>query len=99
MAKTEKSSPLAPRHLLIAGVSFLFFVLLISAFFGKKGWLEIHRTRRQKVELQTRVTRLTEKRDTLLRDIQELRSNPRAVDYRAREQLWLMAPDEIVILK
>lgn len=99
MPKPDKSLLPPPRKLLIAGLSFLFFVLLISAFFGKKGWLEIYRTGRRQANLKTQVLELREKRETLRRDIQELRTNPGAVEFKARDRLWMMAPDEIVIVK
>ena len=38
------------------------------------------------------------KRD-LVREIEDLQKNPIAVDEKAREKLWLMKPDEIVIIK
>lgn len=99
MPKPEKSFRPAPRKALIAGLSFVFFVLLISAFFGKRGWLEIYRTGRKQVELQDQVRELRRKKERLQKDIEELRTNPRAVEFKAREKLWLMAPDEIVIVK
>ena len=34
----------------------------------------------------------------LEREIEELKSNPKAVEKKAREKLWLMKPDEIVIV-
>lgn len=40
---------------------------------------------------------LTEKRK-LEREIEELKTNPEAVEKKAREKLWLMKPDEIVII-
>jgi len=99
MPKPDKSFHPAPRKLLIAGLSFLFFVLLISAFFGKRGWLEIYRTGRRRADLQAQVLELQRDKERLRRDIEELRTNPRAVEFKAREKLWMMAPDEIVIVK
>ncbi len=40
---------------------------------------------------------LAEKRK-LEREIEELKTNPEAVEKKAREKLWLMKPDEIVII-
>ncbi len=45
------------------------------------------------------IERLEEKRSQLEREIEELKKNPKAVEKKAREELWLMDPDEIVIIK
>ena len=83
----------------MTGVVFLFLVLIIASFFGKRGLIEIYRAQKKKEALSLEVTQLTQRRDKLLREIWELENNPRAVEKKAREKLWLMAPDELVIVK
>jgi len=99
MPKPEKPFTWDPRKILFGGISFLFFVLLITSFFGKKGWIEIYRTRQRLTVLQAEVQDLTLRKQALARDIRELRTNPRAVEFKARQQLWMMDPDEIVIIR
>jgi cell division protein FtsB len=45
------------------------------------------------------VERLKQEKSKLEREIQELEKNPKAVEREAREKLWLMKPDEKVIVK
>ncbi len=45
------------------------------------------------------VEQLKKERAKLEREIEELENNPRAVEKTAREKLWLMEPDEFVIIK
>ena len=99
MPKTNTSSSSFQKKLIMTGVVFLFLVLIIASFFGKRGLIEIYRAQKKKEALSLEVTQLTQRRDKLLREIWELENNPRAVEKKAREKLWLMAPDELVIVK
>jgi cell division protein FtsB len=90
-----------PRSAKIAAavVAFLLFVLLVTTVFGKKGLLEIARVRRSYTELEREIGRLKEYKARLEKEIAALESNPGAVEREAREKLWLMRPDEKVVLK
>ena len=96
---TEKSPGSLRRKLLIYGFAFLLFVLFITSIFGKKGLVEIYRTRKTYAGLLQDIERLTKEKARLEKEIAELKKNPEAVDKQAREQLWLMPPDEKVIVK
>lgn len=78
---------------------FLFLVLLVASFFGKKGWLEIHNIQKKKENLKEEIAQLEKKKVQLLREIEELENNPSAVESKAREKLWLMKPGEKVIVE
>lgn len=99
MPRKEKTAPSVKKKLFIGGVTFLFLVLVIASFFGERGLLEIYRVQKRKELLTQEVGRLTTERDKLLREILELENNPLAVDHKAREKLWLMHPEERVIIK
>lgn len=100
MAKTKTSSSSSfQKRVIITGVVFLFLVLIIASFFGKRGLIEIYQAQKKKEALVQEVTQLTLRRDKLLREIWELENNPKAIENKARERLWLMAPDELVIVK
>jgi cell division protein FtsB len=99
MPRKEKNGFSFPKKLLVTGLTFLSLVLIIASFFGKQGWIEIYKTKNNKESLQQEVDRLTKKRNQLMRDIWELENNPKAVELKAREKLWLMDPEEIVIVK
>lgn len=98
-SKKKASSSSFQKKLIITGAVFLFLVLIIASFFGKRGLIEIYRAQKKKEALIQEVSQLTQRRDKLLREIWELENNPRAVEKKARERLWLMAPDELVIVK
>jgi len=82
-----------------AAAVFLLVVLLITSVFGKKGLMEIQRTRKStEVRLQE-FAALEQRKAELQKEIAELQRDPRAVEKEAREKLWLMKKNEVVIVK
>jgi cell division protein FtsB len=99
MRPKEKKKVSIRRRLLVAGLGFLLVVLLITSFFGKKGIIEVFRAQERHEELAKEVECLKQQKKKLEREIEELEKNPKAVEKKAREKLWLMKPDELVIIK
>ena len=96
----QKSNPgmSLKKRLFISGAAFLFLVFLIASFFGERGLIEVYQAQQKRDSLIRERTLLSERKQKLVRDIQELRENPKAVEEKAREKLWLMKPDELVIV-
>lgn len=99
MGKKEKTSLSFRKKLLITALSFFFMVLFVASFFGKKGLIEIYRVQREHEVLLQEIDQIENEKRKLEREIEELEKNPKAVEKRAREKLWLMEPDEVVIIK
>ncbi|MFC2169169.1 septum formation initiator family protein [Acidobacteriota bacterium] len=99
MRKKEKARRSFRKKLLAAGLGFLFVVLFITSFFGKSGLVEIYRVQKKKEGLLQEIEQLMQKQSELIREIEELEMNPYAIERKAREKLWLMRPDELVILE
>jgi len=100
MMRNKKGKDLSfKKKLLAVGLTFLFLVLLIATFFGKRGLIEVYQAQRNNNALIQEKERLKQEKDKLQKDIEELEKNPKAVEKKAREKLWLMKPDEIVIIK
>jgi cell division protein FtsB len=96
--KKEKSSASFKKKIILSGVVFFLFVLTMTSFFGKKGLIEIYRTRRNQEVLLHKIEQLEEKKVKLERDIEELQKNPNAIEKKAREKLGLVKEGEIVII-
>ena len=96
--KKEKSSSSFKKKVFIGGVGFLLFVLTVASFFGKRGLIEIYRTKRKQEALLQKIVQLEERKGKLERDIEELQKNPKAVEKKAREKLGLVKEGEIVII-
>jgi cell division protein FtsB len=86
------------RKLFLSGAAFLFLVFLIASLFGERGLIEVFQTQKNKNTLVQEKMRLLAEKRKLEREIEELKTNPVAVEKKAREKLWLMKPDEIVIV-
>jgi len=99
MERKKKKSLSFRKKLLIAAVSFFFLILLIPSLFGKKGMIEIFRTQRAHKALVQEIEYLEKKLSKMEKEIEELENDPKAVEMKARDKLWLMKPDEIVIIK
>ncbi len=97
-SRPGKLSPFGSR-LLASGAVFLLLVLLLTSLFGKKGLMEIQRTRKVYQAKVEEMAKLEERKARLIRDISELERDPRAVEREAREKLWLMRKDEVVIVE
>jgi cell division protein FtsB len=80
------------------GAVFLFVVLLITSLFGKKGLMEIRRTRKSYDALLVQMKTLEATKARLEKEIAHLQRDPRAVEREARQKLWLVKKDEIVIV-
>jgi cell division protein FtsB len=96
---TEKQSGGLKTKIFIFVPVFLLVVLLITSFFGKKGLVEIYRAKKNYAALVQEIDRLKQEKKRLEKEIAELEANPKAVDQDAREKLWLMKPEEKVIIK
>jgi cell division protein FtsB len=72
---------------------------LVVTFFGKKGYVDIQRARKRYLELQVEVNKLTREKEKLEEEIKKLETDPRAIEKEAREKLWLVKPEEKILVK
>jgi cell division protein FtsB len=79
-------------------VVLFFFILILAFFFGEGGIIEIIKARTKIDDLQKNITELEKERDGLLKEIEQLKKNPLALEKKAREKLWLMKKNEKVVV-
>jgi len=99
MVKKENNSSKFRKNLYTAGLAFLFFVLIMVSFFGKNGLMDTYKAKQRKQDLIEKAEQLDAEKQELQKEIEELKKNPRALEKKAREKLWLVKPDEIVVVK
>ncbi|MEN6311336.1 MAG: septum formation initiator family protein [Acidobacteriota bacterium] len=90
--------PAFRKKVLILGIACFFLVLVVTSIFGKKGVMDIHRTRQQLAGLEAEVKRLDHEKARLEAEIRELETDPKAVEKEARGSLWLIKPGEKVVV-
>jgi cell division protein FtsB len=83
------------RWMAIAGL--VFFAFLVNEVVGNSGYVARREQLRQIQELNQQIDRLKEENQHLSQRIQDLRSDPDAIEEMAREQLHLGRPGEVVV--
>jgi cell division protein FtsB len=72
--------------------------LLVGSFFGDRGMLQLMAQRRKAELLQQEIQNLRGENQRLAEEIAALRSDPRAIERLAREQLGLARPGETIFV-
>lgn len=86
------------KKIVFSLTALVLLVLLLSTFFGKRGLLQIREARREQQRLQQEIVKLKQEKARLEKEVEELRRNPRMIEEEARKKLWLMKPDEKVLI-
>jgi cell division protein FtsB len=96
-ARKKESSLLQSRGLALL-LAFFLFILVLAFVFGDRGIVEIVKTKKQIKTLQQTILALEKQKAQLVREIEQLRANPLALEKKAREDLWLMKKNEKVVV-
>jgi cell division protein FtsB len=86
------------RKIFVIGVACLLLIMIVTAVFGKKGVMDLGRSRRELAARTQKIRDLEAEKDRLAAEIRRLESDPRAVEKEAREKLGLAAPGEKVVV-
>lgn len=86
------------KKIVFLGIACLLLIMIVTAFFGKKGVMDLRRNRKVLAEREERIKALEAERDRLEAEIRRLQNDPRAVEKAAREKLGLAAPGEKVVV-
>jgi cell division protein FtsB len=82
----------------VLGTAIALIALTVGSVFGDRGILNLFDRRRQIEALRAELEELRSENARLSAEIAALRTNPRAIERLAREQLGLARPDETVFL-
>ena len=86
------------RKLATSGVVLLAALIGYHAIFGPNGAVVYQKKRAEYRELQKQVQQLQTENDKLSQDIRALKTDPKAIEREAREQLRYAKPGEVVYL-
>jgi cell division protein FtsB len=86
----------ARRKLATAAMSLLVVMLAYHVVFGANGMMAYQRKRGEDHKLQQDVLRLQQENDRVSRRVRELKTDPKAIEREAREQLKYARPGEVV---
>jgi cell division protein FtsB len=93
--KSQEPQSFWSRHVrTILGLALL--LLAIHDLFGSHGLLAMRRTQTQMQELRREIDRLNKANSDLNHQVQALRTDPKAVERIAREEMGLARPGEMI---
>ena len=88
----------ARRKLATAGMSLLVVMLAYHVVFGANGMVAYRHKRADSQRLQQDILRVQQENDRISQRVRELKSDPRAIEREAREQLKYARPGEVVYI-
>lgn len=95
MNRLVESSSFWRRHLReILAIALL--TLAVHDVFGAHGFLAMRRTQKEIQGLRDKITRLNQENSKLSSQVKALKSNPKAIERIAREEMGLARPGEII---
>ena len=94
-AKSEEPQSFWSRNALKI-LALALFLLAIHDLFGSHGLLAMRRTQSQIQELRGEIDRLNQENGDLNKQVKSLRSDPKAVERIAREEMGLARPGEMI---
>ena len=86
------------RKLATAAMSVLAVMLAYHVVFAANGMVAYQRKRAEQDRLQRDIVRLQQENDRISQRVRELKSDPRAIEREAREQLKYARPGEVVYI-
>ncbi len=84
------------RKMATAGVSLVAVLLAYHVIFGANGWVAYHQKKVEYYKLQQEVQQIEADNDRLNKNIKELKTDPKAIEKEAREQLRYAKPGEVI---
>jgi cell division protein FtsB len=96
--EATRSEPRARMKAWVLGTVIALIALTVGSVFGDRGILNLVNKRRQVEEMRGELEALRAENARLSAEIAALRTNPRAIERLAREELGLARPDETVFL-
>jgi cell division protein FtsB len=80
------------------GVSVLALMLAYHVVFGQNGWVAYHEKKLEYQRLQVEVQQIQAENDRYTKQIKSLKTDPKAIEKEAREQLHYANPNEVIVV-
>jgi cell division protein FtsB len=95
MAERSQRSFFMTLSILIMGVVGL--LVFTYAIVGDNGYLELRRREEENLELNRKIEQLRQENKAILQEIKALKTDPKAIEKIAREELGMVKPGEVKI--
>ena len=80
------------------GISILALMLAYHVVLGQNGWMAYHQKKLEYQRLQMEVQQMQQENDRVSQQIKSLKTDPRAIEKEAREQLHYAQPNEVIVV-
>jgi cell division protein FtsB len=80
------------------GISVLALMLAYHVVLGQNGWVAYHEKKLEYQRLQMEVKDIQAENDRFEKQIKSLKTDPRAIEKEAREQLHYANPNEVIVV-
>ena len=94
----KKNNPAFRKRIVLLGIGFIILAIFVTVLFGKKGYMDILQARKKYAALEEERAAMERQRALLEWEIERLKTDPSAVEKAAREKLWMVRPDEIIVV-
>jgi cell division protein FtsB len=95
-------SAAADKQLRRKGVTLALFLIVVASVFnallGERGFLELLRARREVRQMEEEIGAIQAENQRLLEEVRSLKRDPFAIERKAREELGLVRPGEVVVM-
>ncbi len=98
MTVAAQADPARPRPLRSLLSAVVVFLVLLLATFGLRGWQELSEVRARERALAAEVAASERRIEALRERIERLQRDPLALDRAARQELGLVANDDVVLV-
>lgn len=95
---SKKANPAFRKRIILLGIGFVILAIFVTVLFGKKGYMDILQARKRYAALEGERAAMERQRALLEWEIERLKTDPSAVEKAAREKLWMVRPDEIIVV-
>lgn len=97
-----RRAPTPERPLQRKALSLALFLILLASLlnslFGDRGVLGLLEARRELRQIEEEIAALRAENQRLIEEIRSLKSDPRAIEKLAREELGLLKPNEVALI-
>ncbi|MEW6455585.1 MAG: septum formation initiator family protein [Acidobacteriota bacterium] len=92
-----KNSEIKKKSIIIS-IIYIALIIIITIFFGNRGYYDLYQAKKEYRKLEEEIKTLSLKKENLEKELKLIKECPEYYEKIAREKLWMVKPDEKVIV-
>jgi len=98
LSKTGHGFQIVLSKGVLLAVFLVLIILVLTFIFGDRGIVEVVRMNKRIAVIESSIRLLEQEKKNLQDELTQLQNDPRTIEQKAREKLWLMKKNEKVIV-